>query len=230
MKLAENARLFKAVADIAPGNKNPWCELVLVFGVRSHRGDMQTRMQIFCVYQRDSAWCGRDGDVGERKRFMHTCGYLTADALHALREAPRTFRVTCPDGNVVDLADQPYRLQLQACLLTRPNHGHTPRVLACEPARGDRARRSGANRGEITVVEQHGLSQSGTCRKHQHEAIETRQTEGRIVEKAGTDLDGKAIETRQPRSLYIDFTGMLGKIETKDWRHGHGFRRERKKC
>ena len=107
MKLAENARLLKTIADIAPGDENRRRELVLVFGIRSHRGDMQTRVQVFSVYQRASAWCSRDGDIGKRKRLMHTWGYLAANSLQTLRKAPRTFHVTCPDSDLVDLADQP---------------------------------------------------------------------------------------------------------------------------
>ena len=48
-----------------------------------------------------------------------------------------------------------------------------------------------------------------------------------IVEEAGADLDGEAIEARHIGGLHVDLAAMLGNVEPQDRRHGDGLGRQR---
>ena len=51
--------------------------------------------------------------------------------------------------------------------------------------------------------------------------VEARQAELRIVEEAGADLDGEAVDAGHIGGLHVDLAAMLGDVEPQDRRHRH---------
>jgi hypothetical protein len=84
------------------------------------------------------------------------------------------------------------------------------RASAREPPCGDGAGRRGAHGRQVAVVEQHGFGQAGARGQHEHQPVQARQPERRVVEEAGADLDREAVEARQIGGLHVDFAVALG--------------------
>ena len=126
-----------------------------------------------------------------------------------------------PDARLGDRPHQHQRLELQPGLHAgaedRGNGGIRPRQMF----RRDRAGGGGADIGEIAIVEQQRLDQPGSCRQQHHHAVDAGQAELRIVEEAGADLDGEAVDARHIGRLHIDLAAMLGNVEPQDRRHRH---------
>jgi hypothetical protein len=76
-----------------------------------------------------------------------------------------------------------------------------------------------ADVGEIAVVEQHGLHDSGLGVQQDHEAVEAGQAALGVVEETGADLDREAVQARHIGGLDVDLAVPLRDRHRQDRRH-----------
>lgn len=95
---------------------------------------------------------------------------------------------------------------------------------------GDRASRRRAHIGQIAIVQQDRINQPGFRRKQDHQPVQARQAQFRVVEKAGADLDREPVKTRNIGGLYINLTIGVRQCHGEHRRHDHLAARKRGKC
>ena len=223
MQFAKNAGLGQAVCHIEHAGDEGGINLVLVFGVGSHGGDVLAGLDQCCGQDRLGCRGGGDDDTRAGHRLGHGCGggdRKSQTGGHRISQTLCAGHVARPDPGGAQGPHQRQRLKLHCGLHPGAKDRHDIRVLPCKVARSDRPRRRRAHVGQIAVVQQQRLDKPGAGRQHHHHAIGRWQAKGGVAEETGADLDRKAVDPRHIGGFHIDLAAMLGKIKSQDRGHG----------
>ena len=178
MQLAEDSRLAQAICHVAVDlRQRLGGNFVFVFGVGAHGSDVQAGVQMARFDQRFAARGAGDRDVRAGHGLVDARArrdHQTAVTRQFGAEGFSLGAVTCPDSNGFNRPDQAQRLKLQRRLFAGTDQRHAATVNPRQRTSSDRARRCCAYGGQITVIQQQGIEQTGACRQQHHHAVEAR--------------------------------------------------------
>ena len=206
-------------------------DLVLAVLVRAHRGDMQAGMQPSGLEDRFGRWRGGYDELAfghDALRIVIDAGVDAKIARQVGRASLRLLDVAAPYQSPAEGTDQMSGLDLEPGLNAGAEHASGFDRRRRQMPGGDGSRRRRADVGQIAIVEKQGLDESRRRGKQDHQAVEARKAEPRIVEEAGADLDGEAIEAGNIGGFHVDLAMGLGDRHGQDRRHDDFARRQRR--
>ncbi len=230
-QFAERLALADPVGGIEVGcGERLRLDLVLARLVGAHGGDVQARMQPVGPEHR---LLGRRGGDDELRCSDQPCRIRLRPCVDAEHGGDiggaslRLGRIAPPDQRLPERPHQMRRRHLQPRLHAGADDAGRLHRRRCEMACGDRPGRSRAHVGQIAIVEQQRLDQAGPGGEQDHQPVEARQAELRIVEEAGADLDREPLEAGNIGGLDVDLAIGLRDRHRQDRRHHHASRGER---
>jgi hypothetical protein len=170
--------------------------------IRAHRGDMLARPQPVGLKHRACRRRGGDNDIRRPDRRGRHPGLSHRSRAPAKAPPPplRFAGIPRPDRMRPDRTNQAQRLELQPRLACPPRgcrHATRRRARRCRAATAPGG--SGADIGEIAIVEQQRLEHSGPCREQHHQSGCARQADLGVVEEARRDLDRETVDPGHDR-------------------------------
>jgi len=84
--------------------------------------------------------------------------------------------------------------------------------------------------GQVAIVQKDCFNKACSRGKSQHHPVQAGQADPRIVEEAGADLDGKAVEAFNIGCFDIHFAICLRNFHRQDRRHDHSLFRQSDEC
>ncbi len=148
-------------------------------------------------------------------------------AARSAAHACRLRRVAAPDENPPERPHQMRRLDLQPRLDAGADDARRGDGARREVAGRDGAGRRRADVGEVAVVEEQRVDEAGLRREQDHQPVEARQAELRVVEEARAHLDREAVEAGDVGRLHVDLAVRLRDRHRQDRRHHDAARGER---
>ena len=138
---------------------------------------------------------------------------------HLPRIGLRLRPIARPDDQLGEIAHELQRADLQLGLDSGADDACRADVARRQVLRRDSAGRRRPNVGQIAVVEKHRLDDSGFRVEQHHQAVQAGQPAFRIIEEAGADLDGEAVEAGHVGGLHVDLAAMRLDRHGEDRRH-----------
>ncbi len=136
-------------------------------------------------------------------------------------------RIAAPDEKAGEWAHLMGGDHLQTGLHAGSHDAGSLDIRRSQMAGGGGSSGGGAHIGEKAIVEQKRFHEPGFRRKQDHQAVEARQADFRIVEETGADLDGEPVETGNIGGFHIHLAMNLRNVHGEDGWHDDVARGER---
>jgi hypothetical protein len=146
-------------------------------------------------------------------------GGVIAGQTHLVTELLEVFVIRAPGDDPGEHADDAQAMHLVTRLNATPQDTDDGDVLRSEDVRGDRARGSGPNVREKSVVKQDGGRHPGRRVEHGHQTRSARQTFRRIAVEPARDLDRDVGRPFDECRLDVKFPARRRDLEVDHRRH-----------